>query len=675
MEEVTRSTITTGTKLDNHYQIIRLIGTGGMALVYLAVDQRTGRDVAVKILKTELAQDEEFVRRFDTEAKAASSLSHPNIVKVLDVGEDKGVRYMIQEYIEGTTLKELIDHYGRLDWRVAVPVGTQIALALENAHAAGIVHRDIKPHNIMVTPDRKALVTDFGIARASTSNTITLTSGNAMGSVHYFSPEQARGGMVGEKADIYSLGILMYEMLTGDVPFDGETPVAVAIKHLQEQPKPPHELYSDIPIGISNIIMKCIRKSQSERYASARELINELDSFMLNPDGDYGVVDVTDDFAATTNQGNSLMEETNYQKVKELEKSIHQRRSSRKKETGLVVAVVTVLALLIVAGVILMARSMHSKQVVGADYEMPNFVGVTLPEALAELQKNGIDTSKVRISQTPSDSYPANQIVEQYPEEGKMIKPTSITDISLVVSEGADKLRLKDYTFAEFNAVWKELSSSEFNYDVKVVHENNSEVPVNHIIRTDPAAGTVMSVGATITLYVSDGMEDVEVPDIKGKQRDVAIKMLTEANLNADITVDSANPDLPAADQYVINFSPGSGTKVPAGTTIRIVFGSHSEAFPTTTTTTEATTTRPPTTLPPTTTTTEPPTTTTTAPPATTPPTTESAPPTTVPPSSEPPAISSNSASTDSGVSPGPYNQYQRPANAFGPPDAAVIDE
>ncbi len=673
MEEVTRSTITTGTKLGNHYQIIRLIGTGGMALVYLAVDQRTGRDVAVKILKSELAQDEEFVRRFDTEAKAASSLSHPNIVKVLSVGEDKGVRYMIQEYVEGTTLKELIDHYGRLDWRVAVPVGTQVALALENAHAAGIVHRDIKPHNIMVTPDRKALVTDFGIARASTSNTITLTSGNAMGSVHYFSPEQARGGMVGLKADIYSLGILMYEMLTGDVPFDGETPVAVAIKHLQEQPKSPHELYSDIPIGISNIIMKCIRKSPGERYASARELINELDSFMLNPDGEYGVVDVTDDFAATTNQGSPLMEETNYQKVKELEKSIAQRRSSRKKETGLVVAVVTVLALLIVAGVILMARSMRSQQVVGADYEMPNFVGVTLPEALAELQKNGIDTSKVRISQTPSDSYPANQIVEQYPEEGKMIKPTSITDISLVVSEGADKLRLKDYTFAEFNAVWKELSSSEFNYDVKVVHENNSEVPVNYIIRTDPAAGTVMSVGATITLYVSDGMEDVEVPDIKGKQRDVAIKMLTEANLNSDITVDSANPDLPAADQYVINFSPGAGTKVPAGTTIRIVFGSHSEAFPTTTTTTETTTTRPPTTLPPTTTT-EPPTTTTTAPPATSP-TTESAPPTTTPPSTEPPAISSGSASTDSGISPGPNNQYQRPANAFGSPDVAVNDE
>ena len=165
MEDQSRTTITTGMVLGNRYQIVRLIGEGGMALVYLAVDQRTGRDVAVKVLKSELAQDEEFVRRFDTEAKAASSLSHPNIVKVLGVGEEAGIRYMIQEYVEGTTLKELIDHYGRLDWRVAVPIGLQVAMALENAHAADIVHRDIKPHNIMVTPDRRALVTDFGIAR------------------------------------------------------------------------------------------------------------------------------------------------------------------------------------------------------------------------------------------------------------------------------------------------------------------------------------------------------------------------------------------------------------------------------------------------------------------------------------------------------------------------------
>lgn len=618
MEEVTRSTITTGMKLGNHYQIIRQIGSGGMAQVYLAVDQRSGRDVAVKVLKSELAQDEEFVRRFDTETKAASSLSHPNIVKVLGVGEEAGIRYMIQEYVEGTTLKELIDHYGRLDWRVALPLGSQVALALENAHAAGIVHRDIKPHNIMVTPDRKALVTDFGIARASTSNTITLTSGNAMGSVHYFSPEQARGGMVGQKADIYSLGIVLYEMLTGDVPFDGETPVAVAIKHLQEQPKSPHDIYDDIPIGISNIVMKCIRKSPSERYATARELINELDAFMLNPDGEYGIIESDDDFAATLNQGSALSDETNYNKVKELERSIRQRKSSRKRETGLVVAAAGVLVLLIIAGVLLLTSSLRSNQVGGSDYEMQDFMGKTLPEALTELQKNGIDTTKVKISQAPSDLYPANQIIEQFPDPGQVIKSTSLAEISFVVSEGADKLKLKDYTFAEFNAAWKELSAA--GYVVSIVHENSSEVPVNSIIRTEPVAGTVMTPGGKITLYVSDGAEDVSVPDIKGKQRDVAIKMLTDLNLNADISIESATPDIAAADQYVISFSPGAGTDVPAGTVVSVVFGSYSEAFPTTTTTTVPTTTQPPTTLPaPTTTPTEPPTSaTTTQPPETT---------------------------------------------------------
>ena len=226
-----------GLVLGNRYRIIRLLGRGGMADVYLASDLLEHMDVAVKILKAEFSTDAEFLRRFESEARAVSSLSHPNIVQVFGIGEENGIHYMVMEFIEGITLKELLQQCVRLDWDAAVPIAIQIGLALEHAHRKGIIHRDIKPQNIMITPDVKAKVTDFGIARASSVNTITMTGGGALGSVHYFSPEQARGGMVGEKSDIYSLGILLYELVTGVLPFDGDTSVSIAIKHLQENPQ------------------------------------------------------------------------------------------------------------------------------------------------------------------------------------------------------------------------------------------------------------------------------------------------------------------------------------------------------------------------------------------------------------------------------------------------------
>ena len=278
-----------GMELAQRFKIIRLIGQGGMANVYLATDMQNQARVAVKILKPELLDDEELVHRFDIEAKAASSLSHPNIVKVYGVGEENEIRYMVMQYVEGMTLKEMIDRYGKLDWRVAVPICLQVVAALQNAHAHGIVHRDIKPHNIMITRDHRALVTDFGIARASTANTITLSGGSAMGSVHYFSPEQARGGIVGAKSDLYSLGIMMYEMVTGQLPFDGDTNVAVAIMHLQNEAVPPIKLNPSLPLGLSNIIMKCMRKLPTERYESAEELGQELARFQQNPGGTYGL--------------------------------------------------------------------------------------------------------------------------------------------------------------------------------------------------------------------------------------------------------------------------------------------------------------------------------------------------------------------------------------------------
>jgi serine/threonine-protein kinase len=222
-----------GMILGGRYRVIKLIGSGGMADVYLATDLSSGMNVAIKILKPEFANNVEFIKRFDTEAKAASSLSHANIVHVFGVGQEGSIRYMVQEYVEGITVKELVLQNGHLDWKVAVPIVIQVGMALDTAHQNGIVHRDIKPHNILITRDRIAKVTDFGIAHASTNHTITLTSGGALGSVHYFSPEQARGGVVSPSSDIYSLGVTLFEMVTGRVPFDGETSVSIAVKHLQ----------------------------------------------------------------------------------------------------------------------------------------------------------------------------------------------------------------------------------------------------------------------------------------------------------------------------------------------------------------------------------------------------------------------------------------------------------
>src|SRR5665648_212593 len=283
-----------GMILGGRYRIVRLIGSGGMANVYLATDMSSGLSVAIKILRPEFTADEEFIKRFDTEAKAASLLSHPNIVRVFGVGQEGDFRYMVQEYVDGITAKELITQNGHLDWRVAVPIAIQVGMALDNAHQNGIVHRDIKPHNILITRDRIAKVTDFGIARAASNNTITLTSGGALGSVHYFSPEQARGAMVGPSSDIYSLGVLLFEMVTGRVPFDGDTSVAIAIKHLQEPPPLASGFVPGIPAGLDAIIQKCMQKSPDFRYANIREMFTELDALMVDPNGAYGIVTKSD---------------------------------------------------------------------------------------------------------------------------------------------------------------------------------------------------------------------------------------------------------------------------------------------------------------------------------------------------------------------------------------------
>jgi serine/threonine protein kinase len=280
--------------LGNRYELIEKIGGGGMALVYKARCRLLNRFVAVKILREEFTGDEEFVKRFEIEAQSAASLSHPNIVPIYDVGNENNIFYIVMEYIDGITLKEYIVRNGPLDWKDAVRIAIQICSAIEHAHSKQIIHRDIKPQNILMTQDGIAKVTDFGIARAVTSSTITMV-GSTIGSVHYFSPEQARGGYIDEKSDLYSLGIIMYEMITGKMPFDGESPVAIALKHIQDKPIQPIDLNKDIPRALNDIIMKAIKKEQSGRYQTATEMSEDLYRVFKEPNGDFAEDNGTDE--------------------------------------------------------------------------------------------------------------------------------------------------------------------------------------------------------------------------------------------------------------------------------------------------------------------------------------------------------------------------------------------
>ena len=275
-----------GKVLGERYEVIEKIGGGGMALVYKAKCRLLNRFVAIKILRSEFTSDEDFLKKFKRESQAAASLSHPNIVGIYDVGIEDDIHYIVMEYIKGQTLKELIKEKGALNCEFATDVAIQIASALENAHSNHIVHRDIKSHNIMLREDRTVKVTDFGIARAVSSSTITNT-GNIIGSVHYFSPEQARGGYADEKSDIYSLGVVLYELVTGQLPFEGETPISIAYKHIQEKPLNPSKINNKIPKSLENIILKCMSKEIANRYSSVTEIISDLKQSLIMPNGDF----------------------------------------------------------------------------------------------------------------------------------------------------------------------------------------------------------------------------------------------------------------------------------------------------------------------------------------------------------------------------------------------------
>ncbi len=576
-----RQQLAAGTLIQGRYSIVRLIGQGGMAHVYLATDQQSGQSVAIKVMKSDLGQDEEFIKRFDTEARAASSLDHPNIVRVLDYGQDNDLRYIVQELVDGLTLKDLILKQGPLDAAVAVPLAIQIGLALEHAHKRGVVHRDIKPHNILITQDLIAKVTDFGIARAISTNTITLTSGMTLGSVHYFSPEQARGSLVGEKSDIYSLGIMLYEMVTGQVPFDGETPVAIAIKHLQETPQMPSTVNPAVPAGLDSIILKCIQKSQDNRYQNIRELVDELDAFMIDPNGVYGIVNSTDDRETATSAIGLKRPEPNYGKIREIETTVNARRRSRRRDVAIVFAIVLMsIVFLVSIGTWAYQKISDSLPTETAeDFLVGNYIGQELDTVTKILDDANIS---YRLVYEASD-VAQGLIIKQDPEDNVTINITST--ITLTVSQGQTTNILDNYSGMTYEKAKAELEN--LGYHVEKSLEPSDDFKEGTVIKSVPEMGSEVYYGDVITLVVCAGGTTSVMEDLSGMRLSEVRTLFSEelhlnigSITNVHVDPETGEPiDLDDEVAVVLAQSIAPGEKVKYQTIVNLVIGTQDDLF------------------------------------------------------------------------------------------------
>ncbi len=527
-----------GKVLADRYEIIEEIGSGGMAVVYKAKCQLLNRFVAVKVLRPDLQNDEEFVRRFNVEAQAAASLTHPNIVSIYDVGNQDGLHYIVMEYIEGKTLKEYIEEKHILPWREAVDYTIQIAKGLDQAHKNSIIHRDVKPHNIIMTADKVMKVTDFGIARANVQATVTCED-NAIGSVHYISPEQARGGYTDERSDIYSLGVVLYEMITGTVPFDSERPVTVAIMHLQEKPVMPREHNISIPRALEKIVLKAMSKEISARYKSASEFIAELTEVLNDPT--RIIPDMTEETPKAEAMGSTIVmpavkpedlkatvdKKAEKQNVSNTEKAVKEEKKAAAKKTEKVeeidkkkerkviaVAIACAVAVILLISFAFMSiTGMGSLFTNGGNVEIPDIVGMSYDEAVEMYVESGDENAEYKFNiikgRTVESDEEEGTILAQDPEKGSKVKKEDVIIITVEISEGNNEIRLKNYTkHKDFREV--EIEINELGLEAEFVEEFSDDIPKGSIISQEPEFGTYVKKGELITFYVSKGPDEEE---------------------------------------------------------------------------------------------------------------------------------------------------------------------
>lgn len=550
-----------GTLLGNRYEILEKIGEGGMAEVYKAKCHLLNRFVAVKILKEEYSRDKEFVDKFKAEAAAAGSISHNNIVNIYDVGSQDNVNYIVMEYVNGKTLKELIIQNGRLDYNRAIDISIQIAKALECAHKTGIVHRDIKPQNILVTDDGNVKVTDFGIAKAANSATITNTN-KVMGSAHYFSPEQAKGAFVDARTDIYSLGIVLYEMVTGRVPYDAESPVSVALKHLQEEVVPPKQINNNLPEGLNNLILKSMQKDAISRYQNVKDMLLDLQRIKNNSEYKVEIGNFSDEhtkiMSPLSNTDEDLEEET--------------PKRSRKK----IILILIPLALLVIAAgffsgwYLKSTKSAPKNQTATTkDVIVPKIKGLNEKDAEAALKNVGLQLQVV--SREKSDS-PEGTVISSSPEEGETTK--SNTEVRVYVSAGPQTSNIPDVTNLDIASASKMIENSGFLVGDKSF-EYSETVPKDSIISQTPDAAAQASKNSKIDLVISKGtkIKYVTVPDLRGRSVSEAETLLGSVNLKLGNKTTIETTDVKQIDK-VINQKPNANTQnVKEGSTVDITIG------------------------------------------------------------------------------------------------------
>lgn len=561
-----------GKRLDGRYEIHELIGVGGMANVYRCNDTVDDREVAIKILKDEYLNNEEFIRRFKNESKAIAMLSHPNIVKVYDVSFGDMIQYIVMEYIDGITLKEYIDRQGIIEWKDVLHLTTQILKALQHAHECGIVHRDIKPQNIMLLQDGTIKVTDFGIARFSDKATRTMTD-QAIGSVHYIAPEQAKGDTTDGKTDIYSVGVMLYEMLTGRLPFDGDSAVTIALMQLQSAPKRPREVNPGIPIGLEQITMKAMQKQPADRYASAAEMLSDIERFRLNPSivFDYGTSFVDNQptkFVGSIKDAKKDEGGVNRIKVDVTDDDSDYDDDYVKEHSpvyhavkGVLIAALSVCAVFFVLALLQAFNSNQAK-----DVEVPDFIGKTLVQVKEDNPENFV----FEINSKYDESKELGVILDQDPAPESM-KVKSGSTISITVNGTDTEITVPFIT--NYNESDASKALRDKNLLPEIVYVENTKTPKGYAIDTFPSAGAKATIGSTVYIFIANGerAQTAEIPAVIGMNLSEAKAQLEDLGLTVETTYDDESKE---SKDTILSSSPLPYGKVEKGTVVTLTVSS-----------------------------------------------------------------------------------------------------
>ena len=557
-----------GTKLADRYLIEELVGVGGMCNVYRAFDAEALQTVAVKMLRDEYAADEEYLRRFRNESRAINALSHPNIVKIYDVVLDAPNPYLVMEYVSGITLKEYIDRKKPLPGRTAANIAGLVLTALQCAHENGIVHRDVKPQNIMVTEKGEVKVMDFGIARFAMSQSHTI-DGNAIGSVHYISPEQALGGAVDQRTDIYSVGVILFEMLCGRLPFDGESPVSVALQQVEQNPKALRSLNPSVPVGLEQITLHAMAKNPDDRYADCGEMIADLRRWLADPKTTFPAYTATPVKKAAEFVRNKVPKKTGADTPKPAgrRKKLKDRLTTPLSRLFAVTCGVVVASVLFVFVMFQIYQPFQSVE----DITLPNQVGGAYSAATA-----GSAYPDIRIKLESEDfntEYEAGQIYRQSPSAGKSVKKGST--VQVWVSAGGQMIPIPTFTNQEATAVYAKLVSLGLKYSTTEIASDT--IAEGSVVRTSPEAGQSAPAGSTVVVYVSTGSnkERVQVPEVLGYPEEVAVQTLKDAQFEVAVTYQVSDYQY---DGLVMSQSPASPSMVPIGSKVTIVVGTVDES-------------------------------------------------------------------------------------------------